>query len=167
MPRSFLSWQWWRGRSFSMPSAFTCTRSKLQAGSSFSSSVCKCSSDEWMRNRERPSRGATWPSFRSLPFHRRSGSDDGGDPAHRQRCLHGGRASPNRRCPARRALAHLYSAAFFRCHPADHRSSGSRRSCPCHGDHSLLTRGGNRADDIGSGKLGTRSALEVCTKVEC
>jgi hypothetical protein len=25
----------------------------------------------------------------------------------------------------------------------------------------LLTRGGNRADDIGSGKLGTRSALEL------
>src|SRR5205823_6177685 len=55
---------------------------------------------------------------------------------------------------------HLYSAAFFRCHPADHRPSGSGHSCPCHGDHSLLTRGGNRADDIGSGKLGTRSALE-------
>src|SRR6266536_3549229 len=36
---------------------------KLQAASSFSSSVCKCSSDEWMRNRECPSRGATWPSF--------------------------------------------------------------------------------------------------------
>src|SRR6266567_4757292 len=74
--------------------------------------------------------------------------------------LHGDRASPNRRCPARRALAHLYSATFFRCHPADHRPSGSRHSCPCHGDHSLLTRGGNRADDIGSGKLGTCSALE-------
>src|SRR6059036_1821640 len=42
MPRSFLSSQWWRVRSFSMPSAFTCTRSKLQAGSSFSSSLCKC-----------------------------------------------------------------------------------------------------------------------------
>src|SRR5437016_13649419 len=96
----------------------------------------------------------------AVPFHRRSGSDDGGDPAHRQRCLHGGRASPNLRCPARRALAHLYSAAFFRCHPADHRPSGSRHSCSCHGDHSCLTRGGNRADDIGSGKLGTRSALE-------
>lgn len=26
--------------------------------------------------------------------------------------------------------------------------------------HSYLTRGGNRADDIGSGKLGTRFALE-------
>src|SRR5205809_3820596 len=64
MPRSFLSSQWWRVRSFSMPSAFTCARSKLQAGSSFSSSVCKCSSDDWMRKRERPSRGATWPSFR-------------------------------------------------------------------------------------------------------
>jgi small neutral amino acid transporter SnatA (MarC family) len=35
--------------SFSTPSAFTCTRSKLQAGSSFFSSVCKCSSDDWMR----------------------------------------------------------------------------------------------------------------------
>src|SRR5437870_12517886 len=66
MPRSFLSWQSWRDRSFSTPSAFTCTRSKLQAGSFFSSSVCKCSLDEWMRKRERPSRGATWPSFRSL-----------------------------------------------------------------------------------------------------
>src|SRR5438046_4534307 len=66
MPRSFLSSQWWRGRSFSMPSAFTCTRSKLQAGSSFSSSVCKCSSDDWMRNQKRPSRGAIWLSFRSL-----------------------------------------------------------------------------------------------------
>jgi len=32
---------------------------------------------------------------------------------HRQRCLHGGRASPNRRGPAGRAVAHLYSAAFF------------------------------------------------------
>jgi hypothetical protein len=70
-------------------------------------------------------------------------------------------------CPARRALAHLYSAAFFRCHPADHWPAGSRHSCPCHGDHSLLTRGGNRADDIGSGKLGTRSALEFAPKVEC
>src|SRR5439155_23367263 len=62
--------------------------------------------------------------------------------------------------PARRALPHLYSAASFRCHPADHRPSGSRHSCSCHGDHSCLTRGGNRADDIGSGKLGTRFALE-------
>jgi len=60
-----------------------------------------------------------------------------------------------------RAVAHLYSAAFFRCHPADHRPSGTGHSCPCHGDHSLLTRGGNRADDIGSGKLGTRFALEM------
>jgi small neutral amino acid transporter SnatA (MarC family) len=29
-------------------------------------SVCKCSSDEWIRKRQRPSRGATWPSFRLL-----------------------------------------------------------------------------------------------------
>jgi hypothetical protein len=36
----------------------------------------------------------------------------------------------------------------------------SGHSCPCHGDRPLLTRGGNRADDIGSGKLGTRLALE-------
>jgi hypothetical protein len=36
----------------------------------------------------------------------------------------------------------------------------SGHSCPCHGDHPLLTRGGNRAGDIGSGKLGTRFALE-------
>jgi MarC family membrane protein len=70
-------------------------------------------------------------------------------------------ASPNRRCPARRPLAHLCSAAFFRCHPADHRPSGSRHSCPCHGDHFLLTRGGNRAHHIGGGKLGTCSALQL------
>src|SRR5213595_3149604 len=31
MPRSFLSSQWWRVSSFSMPSAFTSTRSKSQA----------------------------------------------------------------------------------------------------------------------------------------
>jgi hypothetical protein len=30
-----------------------------------------------------------------------------------------------------------------------------------------LTRGGNRADDIGSGKLGARFALEFALKVEC
>ncbi len=42
-----------------------------------------------------------------------------------------------------------------------HWPSGSPHSCACHGDHSLLTRGGNRADDIGSGKLGARSALEL------
>src|SRR5438128_265709 len=41
-----------------------------------------------------------------------------------------------------------------------HLHSGSRHSCSCYGDHSCLTRGGNRADDIGSGKLGARSALE-------
>jgi hypothetical protein len=29
------------------------------------------------------------------------------------------RASPNRRCPAGRARAHLCSAAFFRCDPAN------------------------------------------------
>src|SRR5437870_9564053 len=57
MPRSFLSWQSWRDSSFSTRSAFTCTRSKLQAGSFFSSSVCKCSSDEWMRNRGAPEPG--------------------------------------------------------------------------------------------------------------
>jgi len=50
----------------------------------------------------------------------------------------------------------LFSDAILR----NHRPSGRRHSCPCHGDHSLLTRGGNRADDIGSGNLGTRSALK-------
>ncbi len=36
----------------------------------------------------------------------------------------------------------------------------SGHSCPCHGDYRLLTRGRNRADDIGSGKLGTRFVLD-------
>ena len=50
----------------------------------------------------------------------------------------------------------LFSDAFLRI-----TGSGSGYSCPCRGDRPLLARGGNRADDIGSGKLGTRSALEL------
>src|SRR4029453_4558297 len=162
LQRSFLWWQWWRVRSFSMPSAFTCTRSKLQAGSSFPLRFANALRTNGCRSKSGSTRGGGGPGRLSpcCPFHRRSGSDDGGDPAHRQRCLHGGRASPNRRCPAGRDLAHLYSAAFFRCHSTNYRPSGSGHSCPCHGDHSLLTRGGNRVDDIRRGTLGTRSALE-------
>src|SRR5262249_25737824 len=69
-------------------------------------------------------------------------------------------ANPNRCCPTRRALAHLYSLTFFRCHSSDHRPFGGSRSCACHGNRSCLTRGGNRADYIGSGTVRARSTLE-------
>ena len=39
---------------------------KVAGGIILSSSVCKCSSDEWTQNRERRSWGATWPCFHSL-----------------------------------------------------------------------------------------------------
>jgi hypothetical protein len=46
-----------------------------------------------------------------------------------------------------------------------HRPSGRRHSCACYEGHSLLTRSGNRADHVGSGKLGTRSSLEFSLNV--
>ena len=54
----------------------------------------------------------------------------------------------------------LLTCCFFPMPSCGYRPFGSGHSCPCHGNHSCLTRGGNRADDIGSGKLGARSALE-------
>ena len=143
--------------------AFTCTRSKLQADDPFPVRFADALRTTGCAKPGRPSLAATWLSLPlAVPSIAGPGAMMAVIPLLTDNDVYTVAEQAETGVVLLAVLLLTYILLLFRRHPADHRPSGSGRSCPCHGDHSCLTRGGNRADGIGSRKLGTRFALRVC-----